>query len=560
LRSTQQGQRQQKQIAIIIMKIKYYILGLLAGAMATANVGTSAPVVVGGDELNIGQTHQLRTNGVCCISYNTIAGGQSNTNYAEARGAIGGGANNWISTNRSIYADSSIIAGGLGNYLDASYSAILGGAYNRIEHTNGLPDTDGSQRNVTSTGVIGGGSGNILYGFHSVIGGGLSNTVDAWVNFSVIAGGALNTIDYGSGYSLISGGTENIIEEGAWWASINGGLANGITGSANGSLTNGFFGHFGWIGGGRQNWINGFGLYGSIGGGWGNIVDDFTGTIGGGAGNDVLGFAGTIAGGHHSMIETNAQFAAIGGGYGNEIETNATHGFIAGGRENRIRVNAEYSAVGGGSANEVGTGASYATVPGGGLNEANGNGSFAAGWRAKADHDGAFVWGDWSGADVASTAANQFVVRASGGIWLGTNSSVSIGANRFIDTASGGNLTHGGQWQNNSDRNAKENFKPVDGKKVLEQLAALPVTTWNYKVEGKQIEHIGPVAQDFQATFKYGGDEKSISTSDASGVAFAAIQGLYEMLREKDTRLHEQDTQLKELQKELKAVKDQLTK
>ena len=86
------------------------------------------------------------------------------------------------------------------------------------------------------------------------------------------------------------------------------------------------------------------------------------------------------------------------------------------------------------------------------------------------------------------------------------------------------------------------------------------MTTWNYKTEGKSIEHIGPVAQDFQATFKYGGDEKSISTADASGVAFAAIQGLYEMLREKDAQLKRRDTEMKELQKALKAVEQRLAR
>jgi hypothetical protein len=53
----------------------------------------------------------------------------------------------------------------------------------------------------------------------------------------------------------------------------------------------------------------------------------------------------------------------------------------------------------------VGTNASYA---------------FAAGRRAKANHTGAFVWADSTDADFASTGTNQFLIRASGGVGIGT--------------------------------------------------------------------------------------------------------------------------------------------
>jgi hypothetical protein len=45
----------------------------------------------------------------------------------------------------------------------------------------------------------------------------------------------------------------------------------------------------------------------------------------------------------------------------------------------------------------------------------------AAGFRAKVNHNNSFVWGDGTAADFATQAANQFLVRASGGIGLGTN-------------------------------------------------------------------------------------------------------------------------------------------
>ena len=44
------------------------------------------------------------------------------------------------------------------------------------------------------------------------------------------------------------------------------------------------------------------------------------------------------------------------------------------------------------------------------------NDSFAAGQGAQADHPGAFVWADSTGDSLASTADNQFLVRATGGV------------------------------------------------------------------------------------------------------------------------------------------------
>jgi hypothetical protein len=72
--------------------------------------------------------------------------------------------------------------------------------------------------------------------------------------------------------------------------------------------------------------------------------------------------------------------------------------------------------VGGGGYNEATN--QYAVVPGGNNNIAGGAVSFAAGYQAQAVHEGAFVWADALGAPFASTAQNQFSVRASGGVRL----------------------------------------------------------------------------------------------------------------------------------------------
>jgi len=83
-----------------------------------------------------------------------------------------------------------------------------------------------------------------------------------------------------------------------------------------------------------------------------------------------------------------------------------------------------------------------------------------------------------------------------------------------------------------SDRNAKEQFKPINGREVLDKVARLPISEWQYKAQG-DARHIGPMAQDFREAFTLGHDEKHISMVDESGVALAAIQGLNEKLEEK---------------------------
>jgi len=62
------------------------------------------------------------------------------------------------------------------------------------------------------------------------------------------------------------------------------------------------------------------------------------------------------------------------------------------------------------------------------------------------------------------------------------------------------------------------------------------VERWNYKTQDKTVQHIGPTAQDFKAEFNVGESGTGIATVDADGVALAAIQGLYEILREKDAQ------------------------
>ena len=106
-----------------------------------------------------------------------------------------------------------------------------------------------------------------------------------------------------------------------------------------------------------------------------------------------------------------------------------------------------------------------------------------------------------------------------------------------LEMGSGAYVSSGGVWINVSDRNLKENFRAIDGKSLLEKVASLPISEWNYKAENNRVKHIGPVAQDFYAAFNLGEDDKHISTVDASGVALAAIQSLDQQVKEQDSRI-----------------------
>jgi len=150
--------------------------------------------------------------------------------------------------------------------------------------------------------------------------------------------------------------------------------------------------------------------------------------IGGSGGNSIsAGVAGaTVAGGGATGFENRVtdDWGTVGGGFDNVagddagITGDALFATVGGGLINTAGGTA--STVGGGQGNTAG--GALSTIPGGLFNVAGGDYSFAAGWRAKANHAGAFVWGDSTNADFASTAANQFLIRAGGGVGIGTTS------------------------------------------------------------------------------------------------------------------------------------------
>jgi len=164
---------------------------------------------------------------------------------------------------------------------------------------------------------------------------------------------------------------------------------------------------------------------------------------------------------------------------------------------------------------------------------------------------------------IQSAANNRrWTLQASGGVaGAGLGGSFQIidrtagAARMIINTA--GNASFSGAvtataFNPSSDRQFKENLLPVNPREVLEKVAALPVTQWNFKADAATT-HIGPMAQDFHAAFGLGADDRHIATVDADGVALAAIQGLNQKLEEREASLRAENAQLKRQNTELES-------
>ncbi|MGC9357239.1 MAG: tail fiber domain-containing protein [Anaerolineae bacterium] len=535
-------------------------------------------------------------------AYGTIAGGRHNV-ATGSYSTIGGGYDNEIT---AIYAT---IGGGYGNVVTRTYATIGGGVGNRV--TDDYATIGGGWENVVSGeyGVAGGGYWNTVSGMYTVVGGGRQN--EAINDYATVGGGHQNdTTGYGAtvpggvknwaggDYSFAAGYWAKAAHRGSFvWAGFGNGTAEHVTSSAenqflvrasggvvftttdsamlrlepnatspsligghtSNAILEGAYGVF--IGGGGNNTFGNRVIdhYGTIGGGLNNLIGSWNGdptdaqyaTICGGGGNQATGLYTTIGGGAGN--QATYEYATVAGGYSNiATDENAT--------------------VGGGSLNEAK--GDSATVPGGSVNQAYGNYSFAAGRYAQALHQGSFVWADSTVAYFQSQRDKQFRVRAHGGVRFDVD--VTSGQEEWVEiyddgsdlitTSSGAHLTLGGAWTDSSDRDLKENFDAVDGQEVLAHVAELPITTWSYKAEDDSVRHMGPVAQDFYAAFGLGADDRHIAALDSSGVALAAIQGLYQRtqaLEAENATLREQVKDLQEenatQQAQIDAIEERLT-
>jgi hypothetical protein len=143
-------------------------------------------------------------------------------------------------------------------------------------------------------------------------------------------------------------------------------------------------------------------------------------------------------------------------------------------------------------------------------------------------------------------------------VYVDNNGRVGIGMTAPVhplQMASGAHCTTGGAWTNASGRALKENFAEIDAREILERVVKLSIRHWNYKNETSAIRHIGPVAEEFHQSFALGGDDQSIGTIDADGVALAAIQALDQMLHDKDCEIELLGSEISNLKSQISDLK-----
>jgi hypothetical protein len=388
----------------------------------------------------------------------------------------------------------------------------------------GAPSSAGDVAGGTDSAVLGGNE-NAACEDESGIGAGFGNLTESPGNYGAfIAGGEDNYID--ASYSFIGAGIASEVSGDDSF--IGGGddiyaVAQGVFPTVVGNQVGG---QDSFVGAGDLNSVSGNASF--IGAGGAEYAMSSGKPTA--PGNQITGTDSFIGAGDQNVI--NATEAFIGSGGVNTISGNASYATILGG--NRNAVAGEYASILGGFGNSA-SGA-YAIVAGGDGDTAGGTLSFAAGYHAAAVHDGSFVWSDYSSgsATVRDAAANQFVVRASGGVHVYSNEAATSGV--VLNAGSG-------TWASLSDRNAKTGIVPLDDAAILAKVAALPIDGWQYKSE-KGVRHVGPMAQDFYAAFHTGSDDRHITSIDEDGVALAAVKALNAKLDRENRKLHDQNGRL----------------
>ncbi|MDB6070183.1 MAG: hypothetical protein JWL81_1354 [Verrucomicrobiales bacterium] len=462
----------------------FKVLRLLPGAAA------DEPNLIGGSSVNTigaGTTRSVIGGGggpaapnsiLAGFNSATIAGGSNNT-AGESNATVGGGTGNTAAGN------SATVAGGEGNKAEIVRATVGGGYFNTANNDSA---------------TVGGGYQNVSSGDSSTVSGG-------WLNKAV------------GGQSAVGGGYNNVIAVTAERSVIAGGSENEITEDD------------GAIGGGYDNTVSGDS--GTVAGGWLNAATGVASAIGGGYGNTAAGVDSMIPGGFNCSATGSYSFAAgtrakalhfgswvWGDGQDVDFASTGNNQFLIRASGN-VGINKNNPA----STLDVnGTLAASGTLSGGGtviVDAANANtGNFNSGpglrFGSGTSGEGLF--------SKRTTGSNQF------GLDFTTNF-----ASR-LSISNGGTVSMTGtciaqSFVPTSDRNAKENFASVDPLEVLEKVAALPITRWNFKTD-TEVAHIGPMAQDFHAAFHVGPDDRHIATVDADGVALAAIQGLNRKVEE----------------------------
>ena len=395
-------------------------------------------------------------------SYSTVSGGEGNTASSD-RAVVGGGQDNTASSSFTTVGGGwqnqatgpyTVVSGGSSNTASGEYAAVGGGYHNTASGRS--PHVAAGEQNAASAAYasVGGGLGNEVTAQYGTIAGcGRSDANDEATRnkvtetYGAIGGGGKNragndnTNDADAPYATVSGGYDN--KASSLGTFVGGGYGNEAS-NTNSAVAAGL--------GNKARGVKSF-----VGGGWSHDASGEDAAIGGGMGNIASGWGSTIGGGHSHIASGN--FSTICGGINNDATSYAAT--VAGGSDNSAAgwgtvcggatntVSGEYAVIGGGR-NNIASGYS-ATVPGGMSNTALGQYSFAGGRRAKANHNGVFVWADNTDADFSSAMDNEFIIRAKNGMSVTSNNTAYGGR---VDNQTGGgdgfralaNVSNGLNW------------------------------------------------------------------------------------------------------------------
>lgn len=521
------------------------------GAVTSAKIadGTIATIDLGNNAVT---SAKIADDSIAAADIGPAAVGSSEINSSQVQARVAGtcAAGNAI---RTVAADGSVVCESTGGASGWSLSGNSLGGSEFLGSSNNAQlqfRVNNQQVALYTNDAI---SPNVLHGKSG-------NATTAGVRGAVIAGGGTS-----SDPDLDLNGTNVVLDA---YGVIGGGVANQA-----GTGAQAYDQPFPTIAGGQGN--RALGAWSVVGGGRENFASGDTGTVAGGIGNRASGPSGAVGGGSSNVAA--GSHSAIGGG-----SSNCAGGSYswAGGFGAKVRVGTDFPSSNGGCA-----GVQSSSTPAGDA--------------------GTFIWNDSAASGFTSSGANQFLVRAQGGmalnaappdasveltvtsdadntdfssLWLrlkaasnpgilisAGDASGSNGAGFYLDHYNGStqtrrmalnndgsayirsNLTganvgvslaaNSGSWSSLSDRNLKSAITAVDPVAVLQTLVDLPISTWSYTAQGEGVRHMGPMAQDFAASFGLGEDDTHINTVDIDGVALAAIQGLHTRLQDENAAL-----------------------
>jgi hypothetical protein len=409
--------------------------------------------------------------------------------------------------------------------ISADTATTLNGGLSVRNNTNGAPNViGGAPVNFVSPGVIGatiGGGGVTNYGNPS------SNSVTA--NFGTVGGGSANAA---AAFATVGGGYQNTA--GGEYATVGGGSVNrasGLYATIAGGLLNSASGASATVGGGGA----GCGFAGCFG----NTASGDFATVPGGFGNWAAG-SGSFAAGTYAQAMHHYSFV-WSDGYPQSSFSSTAPGQFAVRAYGGVLLAADV---------QIGTGAGdYHRLALGGGNSLGFlygyfptfNDEIGLGYNYYADAFGGHIIN--TGGATSRIAVGYGTVTLSVGPVAGAPFTVRL----LADATS---VTVNGTFNNNSDRNAKQDFAPVSPSQILDKVAQLLVSEWSYK-EDAATRHIGPVSQDFYSIFNIGTDDKHIAPIDEGGVALAAIQGLNQKVAE---QLKAKDAQIQELRQKVERL------